>query len=545
AVWEVFGALSSGARFVVAEEEGAAAVTLLARRLRENDVTHITLTPTLLATLDLTDTAALECVGSAGEAAPSGLLQKHARQTRVINAYGPTETAICAAAFLCGDVTEGNVPIGRPLPGVRLYVLDDQIEPLPLGVPGRLYIGGAGVGRGYASRSGLTAERFLPDPFSDVHGARMYDSGDRCRWVTTSADPEAPWVLEFLGRVDDQVKLRGFRIEPGEIEAALSRHETVRGAAVAMRDGQLVAWLEPHRGSEALQRNLVRWRQERVSQWRTLYESSYGQRQANDLAFDITGWNSSYTGQPILADEMREWVDATVARIREVIPTSDLTDARPRVLEIGCPPDLPTSDLTDARPRVLEIGCGTGLLLARLAPDCATYVGIDFSRESVTAARALCASRADLAHVELEERTADDTAHLPEGGFDLVILNSIIQYFPGVEYLERVVRGALRLLAPGGRIFLGDLRHLELLPAFQASIALHKAVDSGGSVTTSELRVRTERGVRNEEELLLSPALFTEWKNNWTQIARVEVTPKRGHARNELTKYRYDAVLFT
>ncbi|NDD31164.1 MAG: class I SAM-dependent methyltransferase, partial [Proteobacteria bacterium] len=227
------------------------------------------------------------------------------------------------------------------------------------------------------------------------------------------------------------------------------------------------------------------------------------------------------------------------------LPASDLTDARPRVIEIGFPPDLPASDLTDARPRVIEIGCGTGLLLARLAPDCATYLGFDFSHESVTAARDLCASRADLAHVQIEERTADDTAHLPAGGFDLVILNSIVQYFPGVEYLERVVQGALRVLAPGGRIFLGDLRHLELLPAFQASIALHKALENGGSTSTPELRTRTERGLRNEEELLLSPALFTDWKNRWPQIARVEVTPKRGHARNELTKYRYDAVLFT
>ncbi|NDD30892.1 MAG: class I SAM-dependent methyltransferase, partial [Proteobacteria bacterium] len=147
--------------------------------------------------------------------------------------------------------------------------------------------------------------------------------------------------------------------------------------------------------------------------------------------------------------------------------------------------------------------------------------------------------------MQIEERTADDTAHLPAGGFDLVILNSIVQYFPGVEYLERVVQGALRLLAPGGRIFLGDLRHLELLPAFQASIALHKALGSGRSVTLTELGTRTERGVRNEEELLLSPALFTAWKSRWPEIARAEVTPKRGQTHNELTKYRYDAVLFT
>ncbi|NDD31113.1 MAG: methyltransferase, partial [Proteobacteria bacterium] len=292
-----------------------------------------------------------------------------------------------------------------------------------------------------------------------------------------------------------------------------------------------MAWLEPDRESAAVQQDLARWRHDRISQWRTLYESSYGQRNADDLAFDLTGWTSSYTGQPIPAHEMREWVDATVARICQIMPT----------------PSGPAAehDQASPKPRVLEIGCGTGLLLARLAPDCATYLGLDFSSESVTAARSLRASRIDLAHVQIEERTADDTAHLPAGGFDLVILNSMVQYFPGVEYLERVVQGALRLLAPGGRIFLGDLRHLELLPAFQASIALHKSLESGRLTPTPELRARTERGVRNEEELLLSPALFTEWKNLWPQVTRVEVTPKRGHAPNELTKYRYDAVLFT
>ncbi|NDD30559.1 MAG: amino acid adenylation domain-containing protein, partial [Proteobacteria bacterium] len=267
AVWELFGALSAGAHFVAEAAEGAKAVSLLARRLREYGVTHLTLTPTLLAALDITDTAVLECLDAAGEAASPGLLQKHAQGTRIINAYGPTETAICAAVFPCTEANDRRVPIGRPMPGARLYVLDDQLEPLPLGVPGRLYIGGAGVGRGYVSRPGLTAERFLPDPFSDVNGARMYDSGDRCRWVTMSADPEAPWTLDFLGRADDQVKLRGFRIEPGEVEAELSRHEAVRNAAVSVRDGQLVAWVEPapHTGSSAgFEAAMKRWLSERL-----------------------------------------------------------------------------------------------------------------------------------------------------------------------------------------------------------------------------------------------------------------------------------------
>ncbi|HEV7588936.1 MAG TPA: amino acid adenylation domain-containing protein, partial [Longimicrobium sp.] len=164
----------------------------------------------------------------------------------VTNGYGPTEgtTFTCCHAMRAAGEVGDPVPLGRPIGNTRVYVLDAALEPVPVGVPGELYAGGDGVARGYQGRPAATAERFVPDPFSPVPGARLYRTGDRVRWTETEG---APGVVEFLGRLDSQVKIRGFRIEPGEVEAALARHPAVRAAVVVPReersgDRRLVAY---------------------------------------------------------------------------------------------------------------------------------------------------------------------------------------------------------------------------------------------------------------------------------------------------------------
>lgn len=170
--------------------------------------------------------------------------REHMPGTRLINEYGPTETVVGCCVFEASDVepTSGPVPIGRPIANTRLYVLNDAMQPMPVGTPGELYVGGAGVARGYVNRPALTAKRFVPDPFGDNAGARLYKTGDLVRYL-----PDG--TLEFLGRTDHQVKVRGYRIELGEIEAVLRRHESVQRSIVTLYDGEdatfLVAYVLP------------------------------------------------------------------------------------------------------------------------------------------------------------------------------------------------------------------------------------------------------------------------------------------------------------
>ncbi|GAA3546971.1 hypothetical protein GCM10022419_028980 [Nonomuraea rosea] len=208
----------------------------LGAALRAGRITFGLVPPAVLATVPAGDHPDLRGLASGADVCPPELVPAWAGK-RFFNAYGPTETTVAASVSDPLAAGGGLPPIGRPLAGTRLYVLDARLRPVPVGVPGELYVAGDGVARGYLGRPGLTAGRFVADPFG-TPGDRMYRTGDLVHW-------RADGQLQFLGRADDQVKVRGHRIEPAEVETVLAGHESVAQAAVALRDGRLVAYLVP------------------------------------------------------------------------------------------------------------------------------------------------------------------------------------------------------------------------------------------------------------------------------------------------------------
>ena len=248
-VWEFFWPLIAGARLVLARPGGHRDPLYLRRLIQDAGVTVVHFVPSMLQVfLDERDLEqccrTLRHVFTSGEALPEQVARRCLSRLacRLHNLYGPTEASVEATYWECrpGD-PPGPVPIGKPIANMKTYVLDPRLHPLPVGVAGELYLGGIGVARGYLNRPELTAERFLFDPFDSRPEARMYRTGDKVRWRRDGN-------IEFLGRMDDQIKLWGLRIEPGEIETALCRHSAIRQAVVEARedrpdDQRLVAYL--------------------------------------------------------------------------------------------------------------------------------------------------------------------------------------------------------------------------------------------------------------------------------------------------------------
>ncbi|HEX2094786.1 MAG TPA: amino acid adenylation domain-containing protein, partial [Longimicrobiaceae bacterium] len=244
-VAEIFGTLCWGGKLVLVEN-----ALSLAELPDGQEVRYASMAPSAAAELLRTGgiPASLRTLNLGGEALPPALargLYALGTVEKVGNLYGPTEDTTYSTYSLV-DRESGRVEVGRPVANTRAYVLDGGLEPVPVGVPGELYLAGDGLARGYLDRPEMTAERFLPDPFSPEPGARMYRVGDRARWLPHGA-------LEYLGRLDHQVKVRGFRVEPAEIEAALVALPGVREAVVVARaegdaPARLVAYLVPREG---------------------------------------------------------------------------------------------------------------------------------------------------------------------------------------------------------------------------------------------------------------------------------------------------------
>lgn len=427
---------------------------------------------------------------------------------RLHNQYGPTETHVVTAYSLPADATNWPrlPPIGRPLSNVQAYLLDEQMRQVAVGEAGELHIGGLCLARGYHRQPGLTQRRFVPNPFGP---GRLYKTGDLACCL-----PDGN--IEFLGRLDHQVKIRGFRVELGEIEVSLRQHPYVQDAVALAREDsrshkQLLAYVVPNR--KALSGKAAASQMEHVAHWQRVWDAIYRQPSSGqDPALNLLGWKDSYSGRPLPRSHMREWADTAAQRILSWRPS-----------------------------RVLEIGCGTGMLLQRIAPRCSRYVGTEVSIEALNIVqRSLAQTNGSLSGIALIQKAAHDFRGFESGAFDTVILNSVVELFPSLDYLVKVVERALRTIAPGGLIFIGDVRSLPHMEAFHAWAQLRQAP---AWLPIEQLRLRIARQLKKESRLYIDPAFFSALKQHLPRISHVQIQLRRGHCQNEMTRFRYDAAL--
>lgn len=511
--WEIWPYLSAGASIYIIDDEIRRSPDHLRDYLISQAIT-ISFLPTPLAEkvllLDFPKNAALRILLIGGDKLNQYPLADHPFQ--VVNNYGPTEnTVVTTSGHISVKNKNSLAPvIGGAIANTQVYILDKHLQPVPIGVVGELYISGDGLARGYLNHPDLTAECFISHPFSDNSKARLYKTGDLVRYRVDGN-------IEFLGRLDEQVKIRGYRIELSEIEVVLSQHPAVQQTVVMIHEDKeekrLVAYVafKTEYSNEQENMQLMQLQDEQVLQWQMLYNETYNKPAADsDPKFNIVGWNSSYTNQPFPTEQMREWLNNQVAQILAFQPK-----------------------------RVLEIGCGTGLIMFRIAPHCTKYCGTDFSPVSLNYIQQQL-EKQEMPQVTLHQQMATDFEKLEAAAFDVVIVNSVVQYFPSIDYLIRLLEGAVQATAPGGFIFIGDVRSLPLLKAFHASVQLDQAEPS---LTCSELQQRVQMQIFQETELVIDPAFFSALKQRFPQISHVQIQLMRGQYHNELTQFRYNVIL--
>jgi len=513
-VFELFAPLSCGGTVILAEN-----ALQLAELPARSDVTLINTVPSAMTELLRLGGVpnSVRTVNLAGEPLVPKLVEQLYELPgvkKVYDLYGPSESTTYSTFAL--REPNGPATIGRPIANTQVYLFDSHLQPVPIGVPGEIFIGGEGLARGYLNRPELNAEKFISDPFSADSPARLYRTGDQARFLPDGR-------IEFLGRLDQQVKVRGHRIELGEIEAVLRQHPAVAQSVVAVRedlpgDKRLVAYVVPRSPNTAdAGQGESEWLSGIVSQFESGYsaaiqEASRESSPAHDPTLNIYGWS----GLEKTEEEVREWIEQVASRVLPFKPK-----------------------------RLLEIGCGTGLVLFRLAPEVTEYWATDLSQVAIDNIQQRLQQAADLTpKVKLRCQMADNFDGLPAGAFDGVILNAVLEYFPSADYLRRVLKGAANAVRPGGFIFVGAVPNLAAQEVFHVWEQLLRATDTDDPTS---VRQRARKRMAEDQRLTVSPEFFHAFARTIPALCGIRIATLRGRFENEASKLiadtYYDVIL--
>lgn len=505
---EIYLPLLVGAELVVVDADTVRNGQALAELFRYEAITFVQTTPATLRMLWETGwrgSANLRVI-SCAEALPKDLADKLLGSCRELyNYYGPTETTVYATGKTILP-TDDLITIGPPIGGVRIVIVDEHLQPLPGGMAGELVIGGAGVGAGYLNQPQLSAEKFVTLPFAP--GERFYRSGDLGRYLPNGD-------IQYLGRIDQQIKIRGHRIEPGEIEHQLLRLPGIDNAVVMAREDQpgdqrLVAYVVP--GTNPTDEGDAGWK----SRWDAIYEAGLGDPTANpadvaDLDIRIAEQLSNQTD---IREQANEWLKQSIKRIKAL---------RAR--------------------RILEVGSGAGQLLFELAPDTDSYIATDYAQSAIDNLNQQLTRRSltKQGQIRAQVALADDYSMVEPASQDLVLVHSVAQYFPDLRYLLDVIRGAVAATAPGGCVFVGDMQMYRLQEQHHTADQLRRAADTQ---RVADFRDAVNRRIRLDDELMADPAFFYQLPTLIPAISAVDVQLREGAAINETTQYHFDVWLY-
>lgn len=427
----------------------------------------------------------------------------------IISLGGATEASIWSILYPIQSIDPHwkSIPYGMAMKNQSFYVLDQNLKLVTNDQKGELYIGGIGVANGYWRDNDRTSAQFILHP---IYG-RLYKTGDLGRYL-----PDGN--IEFLGRVDFQVKISGYRIEIGAIEKYLLDFPSIKQAVVVpiqeQRHPRLAAYLTLNQNNILSNENSFSDLEgEQIDYWQKVYDE-LGQDTLysvnDDPTFNTVGWVSSYLNQSIPTVQMQEWVNNTVQRILALKANS-----------------------------ILEIGCGTGLLLFQLAQKTEHYHATDFSKRTIEYLETHL-QKSNINNVELFKHEAKNIHLLPDS-YDTIILNSVVQYFPSLNYFMEVLEKCISRVNAKGYIFIGDLRSLVHLKAFHASVLLAR---HGEEMNFQDWLAALEKSVEEEDELIIESKLFYKLKEINKRITHVKIILKEGKFNNEMNNFRYDVILY-
>lgn len=506
---ELYLPLISGAELIIADGETTRDGRLLLGIIEDKNVSIMQATPStwqMMLDSGWQKKYPLKVL-SGGEALPKVLAdQLLLRSEALWNMYGPTETTIWSTIkqVLPADQV---LSIGLPINNTLVYIVDEDGRAVPAGVAGEIYIGGDGVAEGYLNRADLTAEKFVKDKISGLPDSRLYRTGDLGKILENGE-------IQCLGRIDQQVKIRGHRIELGEIESLISAQEEVKQAVVVAREDtpsnkRLVAYVILNE-LDAEDRELA-WKE----RWDTLYNIGAESKQNLDISeqhLDDT-LLEHYENKEDLARQAAEWLQSSAERIKEL-----------------------------GSKRIFEIGSGGGQLLFELAPDIEAYVATDYAQTAIVKLNEqLQAAPEKWSHVKAAVAAADDFTTVINTSFDLVLIHSVAQYFPNADYLISVIKESVRSLKEGGCIFIGDMQGKNSLEMCHAMDQLPHSSDAGSLGVFKEV---ISNRVRIEDELVADPGFFYALTKLIPEITNVDIQLRRGASINETTKYHYDVWLY-